>query len=33
MQILQRFAAEKIDIGTPNTRLELVGDKRTDGIA
>ncbi|WP_380785848.1 DUF3772 domain-containing protein [Sphingomonas sp. R86521] len=33
MQILQRFAAEGIDVGTPNTRLELVGGTRPDGIA
>ncbi|RZM09014.1 MAG: mechanosensitive ion channel, partial [Sphingomonas sp.] len=33
MQILQRFVAEGIDIGTPATRFELIDGKRPDGIA
>ncbi len=32
MQILQRFVAEGIDIGTPATRFELIDGKRPDGI-
>lgn len=33
MTILQRFVAQGIDIGTPNTRLELVGDRLPNATA
>jgi small-conductance mechanosensitive channel len=33
MQILQRFVAEGIDIGTPNMKLELIGGKLPEASA